>query len=378
MTNWEKDLKALLQNQSVEDRAQLETMLNSMLEQESPNQFIQLLGNPTVDALKQLCREHHIKGYSALKKDEIATLLITSIVTQSYFNEVINQMNEDQQRLFLHILAMNQNGESIETDISFPESFLIFETERDERGYHLLWIPEEIIAQVEKWVTQHETLKQFKLEQDVIEATTNLYGLYSLSQLQHVMNKYLEKTYSLLEIRKLLRRFTRLMPHTRNFIVGEGYITSVGLELEPDEYHHFLKDAKYYEPATLNDLLYYQTHVFGLDDETYFNFVSWLSKNIREDNKLNATVDGLTVEILTMMKHAIEYNMVADVMYSLVQDGILRKRVEQTAVNKVKPVYMKMRNWIYHGHTFEEYMHIIDREERNKHSNVIDFNDIKQ
>ncbi|NJH66573.1 hypothetical protein GLV93_12930 [Staphylococcus agnetis] len=125
-------------------------------------------------------------------------------------------------------------------------------------------------------------------------------------------------------------------------------------------------------------MLYYQTHVFGLDDETYFNFVSWLSKNIREDNKLNATVDGLTVEILTMMKHAIEYNMVADVMYSLVQDGILRKRVEQTAVNKVKPVYMKMRNWIYHGHTFEEYMHIIDREERNKHSNVIDFNDIKQ
>lgn len=378
MTNWEKDLKALLKNQSVEDRAQLETMLNSMLEQESPNQFIQLLGNPTVDALKQLCRERHIKGYSALKKDEIATLLITSIVTQSYFNEVMNQMNEDQQRLFLHILAMNQIGESIETDISFPESFLIFETERDERGYHLLWIPEEIIAQVEKWVTQHETLKQFKLEQDVIEATTNLYGLYSLSQLQHVMNKYLEKTYSLLEIRKLLRRFTRLMPHTRNFIVGEGYITSVGLELEPDEYHHFLKDAKYYEPATLNDLLYYQTHVFGLDDETYFNFVSWLSKNIREDNKLNATVDGLTVEILTMMKHAIEYNMVADVIYSLVQDGILRKRVEQTAVNKVKPVYMKMRNWIYHGHTFEEYMHIIDREERNKHSNVIDFNDIKQ
>ncbi|WP_274315585.1 hypothetical protein [Staphylococcus hyicus] len=378
MSNWDKSLKALLQNQNVQDQAQLENMLNTMLDQDSPNKFIHLLGDPTVEELKQLCRNHHIKGYSTLKKEGIASLLLTSIVTESYFNEIVHQMNEDQQRLFIHTLAMNQNGESIETDISFPESFLIFETERDERGYHLLWIPEEIITQVEKWVTQNEMLNHFKLEQDLIEAVTNLYGLYSLSQLQRVMTKYLEKDYSLLDIRKLLRRLTRLMPNTRNFIVGEGYITSVGLELEPDEYHHFLKDAKYYEPEKLKDMLYYQTHVFGLDDETYFNFVSWLSKNIREDNKLNATVEGLTVELLTMMKHAIEYNMVADVMYSLVQDGILRKRVEQTAVNKVKPVYMKMRNWIYHGYTFEEYMHKIDQEERNKQRNVIDFNNIKK
>ncbi|MCO4329275.1 hypothetical protein MTQ89_09470 [Staphylococcus hyicus] len=378
MSNWDKSLKALLQNQNVQDQAQLENMLNTMLDQDSPNKFIHLLGDPTVEELKQLCRNHHIKGYSTLKKEGIASLLLTSIVTESYFNEIVHQMNEDQQRLFIHTLAMNQNGESIETDISFPESFLIFETERDERGYHLLWIPEEIITQVEKWVTQNEMLNHFKLEQDLIEAATNLYGLYSLSQLQRVMTKYLEKDYSLLDIRKLLRRLTRLMPNTRNYIVGEGYITSVGLELEPDEYHHFLKDAKYYEPEKLKDMLYYQTHVFGLDDETYFNFVSWLSKNIREDNKLNATVEGLTVELLTMMKHAIEYNMVADVMYSLVQDGILRKRVEQTAVNKVKPVYMKMRNWIYHGYTFEEYMHKIDQEERNKQRNVIDFNNIKK
>lgn len=99
---------------------------------------------------------------------------------------------------------------------------------------------------------------------------------------------------------------------------------------------------------------------------------------MRENNDYNVTPDELAVEILTMMKHAIEYEMVADVMYSLVQDGILRKRVEQTAINKVKPVYMKMRNWIYHGHTFEEYMEIMNQEERHQNGKVIDFKAYKK
>lgn len=378
MTTWDKTLTDLLKNQGSNDKKQLEKAFATLLKREEPNQLIRLLGNPTVDELKQLCKSNHVKGYSNLKKDEIVKLFETSIVTKTYFNTEIDKMDEDQKRLFLQTLNFNVVGEPIESDVTFPKSYLIFETERDTQGKHLLWIPQEIIERVEKWVKQHKELMQLKQQQDLIEAATNLYGLYSFSQLQHLCNQYLEKQYSLLDIRKLLNRLGRLMPETINFRVGDGFITSLGLEIEPNEYAYFLKDAKYYEPDTLQELLYYQTHVFGIDELTYFNFVSWLAKNIREDNQFNVTGEQLSVEILTMMKHAVEYEMVIDVIYSLIQDGILRKRVEQTAQNKVKPVYMKMRNWVYHGYTFEEYMALKEQEECHKQTNVIDFNQYKK
>ncbi|UXS75860.1 Rho termination factor N-terminal domain-containing protein [Staphylococcus chromogenes] len=344
----------------------------------APNSIINLLGNPTVKELKQLCKENGVKGYSTLRKEEIAHWFITSLVTEDYFNEAVAQMDENQKRLLIQVYAFNDLDTPIESNVSFPESYLIFETEEDDRGKHLLWIPDEILEQVGKWIKKHETLKRYQQEQDLIEAATNLYGLYSFAQLQKVLNRYLEHDYSLLETRSILMRLNRLMPEMCNFNVGEGLILSVGLELEPDELHHFLRDAHYYEPETLEEMLFYKTHVFGIDEDTYFNFLSWLGKNMRENNDYNVTPDELVVEILTMMKHAIEYEMVADVMYSLVQDGILRKRVEQTAINKVKPVYMKMRNWIYHGHTFEEYMEIMNQEERHQNGKVIDFKAYKK
>ena len=378
MSTMDEELKALIQDEKIINQLKMEKILRDRLAKWAPNKIVNLLGNPTVKELKQLCKANGIKGYSTLKKEEIANLFMTSIVTEDYFNEVINRMDENQKRLFIHVYAFNDMDETIETDLSFPESYLIFETEEDEHGYHLLWIPEEIIKQVGQWIEKHETLRRYKREQDLIEAATNLYGLYSLAQLQAVLNRYSEHSYSLLETQKLLNRLERLMPKTRNFNVGDGLITSVGLELEPEEVSHFLIDAHYYEPKSLEDMLYYKTNVFGIDEETYFNFMSWLVKNIREDNEYRVTSNELSVEILTMMKHAIEYAMVQDVMYSLVQDGILRKRVEQTAINKVKPVYMKMRNWVYHGHTFEEYMEIMDQEERHQHGKVIDFNTYKK
>ncbi|RIL87769.1 hypothetical protein BUY80_16155, partial [Staphylococcus equorum] len=219
-----------------------------------------------------------------------------------YFNEAIAQMDENQKRLLIQVYAFNDLDTPIESNVSFPESYLIFETEEDDRGKHLLWIPDEILEQVGKWIKKHETLKRYQQEQDLIEAATNLYGLYSFAQLQKVLNRYLEHDYSLLETRSILMRLNRLMPEICNFNVGEGLISSVGLELEPDELHHFLRDAHYYEPETLEEMLFYKTHVFGIDEDTYFNFLSWLGKNMRENNDYNVTPDELAVEILTMMK----------------------------------------------------------------------------
>lgn len=377
MSTKDEELQALFQDKEVMKKLNFERIFMDLLHG-APNTIINLLGNPTVKELKQLCKENGVKGYSTLRKEEIAHWFITSLVTEDYFNEAVAKMNENQKRLLIQVYAFNDLDTPIESNVSFPESYLIFETEEDDRGKHLLWIPDEILEQVGKWIKKHETLKRYQQEQDLIEAATNLYGLYSFAQLQKVLNRYLEHDYSLLETRSILMRLNRLMPEIRNFNVGEGLITSVGLELEPDELHHFLRDAHYYEPETLEEMLFYKTHVFGIDEDTYFNFLSWLGKNMRENNDYNVTPDELAVEILTMMKHAIEYEMVADVMYSLVQDGILRKRVEQTAINKVKPVYMKMRNWIYHGHTFEEYMEIMNQEERHQNGKVIDFKAYKK
>ncbi|MDQ7192809.1 hypothetical protein [Staphylococcus felis] len=368
------DIEALLSQLSAKERAQIEKMLSSKRAYQlnhAQNSICELMKNYKVDEIKTLCKSHGIKGYSNLNKDTLLIHFITNLVTEDYLDEMVATFNKAQKLAFVIASQFSAWQAPLPTRLHFENNFVLFHFSGED-GYYLTWIPDEVSNIVEKYIDSHTELKQLKLAYALLEAASNLYGLYSFTQLQRVYEVYLNKSYSLLDIQKWLKQIELVNPEMTNFRVFNGLIASKGLEFEEDEYHYFVKDAKYYMPDTTQEILSYQELIYGIDDEAEIKFMNWLEQNILKDNHFEAEVTSLSGEILTMMKHAMTYDMVQDVLQSLVQDGILRKRVEFTAENVVKPIYMKMRNWIYHGYTFEEYMNLMDKDEHEQRNNVID------
>ncbi|UXR69404.1 MULTISPECIES: hypothetical protein [unclassified Staphylococcus] len=370
----------LLSGLTDDERAQFEeAMMKQGVLPEQPNSIVELMSDLTLGDIKRLCKAHDIKGYSSMKKDEMLVHFIQELATESYIKEEVSKMSRDQR--FAFALTHHYSKEMLPfiSSITFPDSYLVFNVDEEDNGLSVLEIPAEIATQVGEYIEKEdEELQALILKYRVFEATTNLYGLYSYTQLQNVFKKYLDEENTLMDIQRFVKRCERIAPENVNYRLVNGAIVSLGLQLEEDEFSHFLKDAHYYMPETIEDMLYFEKNVFNLPDEDMIDFLSWLDRSVRKDNNFNATADQLNIELLTMMKHAISYDMVADVLLSMVNDGILRKRVTETHQNKVKPVYMKMRNWIFHGYTFDEYMQILDKEYKYDGSKIIDINDHRE
>lgn len=374
------DIESMLRDLSNDERSQFEYQFKDMFSDHyddilgmAKNSIVLLMNHYKKSEIKKLCKQFGIKGYSNLNKEELLQHFIQELVQPSYIEQQIAKMNESEKLALIMTIEFNDLFGPFYTPIKFDDTFLIF-SQDEGNGINSLWVPDEIIDVVHDYIEQDDTLIELRLAYQILEAATNLYGLYSFTQLQKVYEQYLDKKYSLLSIQQWLKQVERVNSEMANFRVTNGIIVSKGLQLEEEEFPYFLKDAKYYMPNTLEELLEYEMTVYGIDDETEFEFMSWLEKNILKDNKFDANAELLSVELLTMMKHALSFDMIQSILESLVQDGILRKRVEVTAENVVKPIYLRMRSWIYHGYTFEEYMEIMDKEERHQQSNVIDFN----
>ena len=372
-------LSGLLEGLTDEERAEFEqALMGQGILPEQPNSIVELMSEYTVDEIKELCKAHGIKGYSGMKKDEMLVHFITELVTDTYIKEEVGKMRNDQRLAF--VLAHHYSTELLPliSAVTFPDCYLVFNTD-EEDGLFALEIPAEVAERVAKYIEQEDADLQALIQKyRVFEAATNLYGLYTYTQLQKVFKTYLDEENTLIDIQRFVKRCERVAPENVNYRLVNGAIISLGLQLEEDELAHFLKDAHYYMPETVEDMLYFEKNVFNLPDEDMIDFLSWLDRSVIKDNNYNATPDQLNIELLTMMKHAISYDMVADVLLSMVNDGILRKRVTATHQNKVKPVYMKMRNWIFHGHTFDEYMEILDKEYKYDSSKIIDINDHRE
>ncbi|AVQ33790.1 hypothetical protein C7J88_06245 [Staphylococcus muscae] len=370
----------LLSGLTDEERAQFEdAMMKQGILPEQPNSIIELMSDLTVGDIKRLCKSHDITGYSSMKKDEMLVHFIQELVTDSYIKEEVSKMSKDQRLAFALTHHYSKEMLPFISSITFPDCYLVFNTDEEDNGLSVLEIPAEVATRVGAYIEQEdEELQAMILKYRVFEAATNLYGLYSYTQLQDVFKTYLDEENTLMDIQRFVKRCERIAPENINYRLVNGAIVSLGLQLEEDEFAHFLKDAHYYMPETIEDMLYFERNVFNLPDEDMIDFLSWLDRSVRKDNNFNATADQLNIELLTMMKHAISYDMVADVLLSMVNDGILRKRVTETHQNKVKPVYMKMRNWIFHGYTFDEYMQILDKEYKYDSSKIIDINDHRE
>ncbi|PNZ29054.1 hypothetical protein CD122_02680 [Staphylococcus rostri] len=376
--NQENDfLSGLLEGLTDEERAEFEkAMMERGILPEQPNSIIELMSATTVEEIKALCKAHGIKGYSGMKKDEMLVHFIDELVTDAYIKEEIDKMSNDQRLAFALTHHYSKEMLPFISPITFPDCYLVFNVDEEDNGLSVLEIPAEIAERVEAYIEQEDaTLQALIRKYRVFEAATNLYGLYSYTQLQNVFKTYLDEDNTLMDIQRFVKRCERIAPENVNYRLVNGAIVSLGLQLEEDEFAHFLKEAHYYMPETVEDMLYFEKNVFNLPDEDMIDFLSWLDRSVIKDNNFGATPDQLNIELLTMMKHAISYDMVADVMLSLVNDGILRKRVTATHQNKVKPIFMKMRNWVFHGHTFDEYMEILDKEYKYDSSKIIDIND---
>ncbi|MBI5974354.1 Rho termination factor N-terminal domain-containing protein [Staphylococcus canis] len=379
MDKFKDEMDLLLAGLSDDERALFNEKMNDMLggfDAESlwggHSSITTLMHHYKVKEIKDLCKQYGIKGYSSLNKDEMLYHFITNLVTQEYFNQTVDRFNEDEKLALIMTNQYNAWGDSFETRLKIQDNFILFGVDEGD-GYVYPWIPDEILDKVEQYIKQNESLRKIQLAYDLLEAATNLYGLYTFTQLQEVYREYLGESYSLLDIQKWINRVERVNPEMINFREENGVIVSKGLELEVIDYPHFMKDANYYMPETIEEMLRYKEWVMGIDEETQIDFLTWLDKNVIKNNPLNAIPDELAVELLTMMRHAVSYDMIDNVLNAMVEDGILKKRVASTGKNVVKPIFMKIRSWLYHGYTFKEYMKIMDQEEQQQRGKVIDF-----
>lgn len=374
------DIEQMLGELSDKERAQFEKEMSSLFKDNmdsflemSKNSITVLMSDYKVDDVKALCKAHDIKGYSNLNKDELLQHFIESLVDETYFKQEVAKMTKAQQLALVMTAEMNERFDAIVTPVQFNDTFLIFSIDEG-HGYYSLHLPDEVSDKVRQYIQQDEHLRQMTLAYQLLVASSNLYGLFSYTQLQNVYRHYLGVAYSLVDIQNWLKRVEYVNPEMISFRVVNGLIASKGLQFEEAEYPYFLKEAKYYMPETMDEFLTYEDNVYGIDDETEMNFMAWVEENTLKHNQSNVNAIELSVELLTMMKHAASFDMIQSILNALVDDGILRQRVKQTGKNVVKPIFMNMRSWMYHGYTVEEYIDLMNQNERHQFSNVIDFN----
>lgn len=374
------DIEQMLGELSDKERAQFEKEMSSLFKDNmdsflemSKNSITVLMSDYKVDDVKALCKAHDIKGYSNLNKDELLQHFIESLVDETYFKQEVAKMTKAQQLALVMTAEMNERFDAIVTPVQFDDTFLMFSIDEG-HGYYRLHLPDEVSDKVRQYIQQDEYLRQMTLAYQLLVASSNLYGLFSYTQLQNVYRHYLGVAYSLVDIQNWLKRVEYVNPEMTSFRVVNGLITSKGLQFEEAEYPYFLKEAKYYMPETIDAFLTYEDNVYGIDDETEMNFMAWVEENTLKHNQSNVNAIELSVELLTMMKHAASFDMIQSILNSLVDDGVLRQRVKQTGKNVVKPIFMNMRSWMYHGYTVEEYIDLMNQNERHQFSNVIDFN----
>lgn len=374
------DIEQMLGELSDKERAQFEKEMSSLFKDNmdsflemSKNSITVLMSDYKVDDVKALCKAHDIKGYSNLNKDELLQHFIESLVDETYFKQEVAKMTKAQQLALVMTAEMNERFDAIVTPVQFNDTFLIFSIDEG-HGYYSLHLPDEVSDKVRQYIQQDEHLRQMTLAYQLLVASSNLYGLFSYTQLQNVYRHYLGVAYSLVDIQNWLKRVEYVNPEMISFRVVNGLIASKGLQFEEAEYPYFLKEAKYYMPETMDEFLTYEDNVYGIDDETEMNFMAWVEENTLKHNQSNVNAIELSVELLTMMKHAASFDMIQSILNALVDDGILRQRVKQTGKNVVKPIFMNMRSWMYHGYTVEEYIGLMNQNERHQFSNVIDFN----
>ncbi|MGV3244751.1 hypothetical protein [Staphylococcus sp. 11261D007BR] len=374
------DIEQMLGELSDKERAQFEKEMSSLFKDNmdsflemSKNSITVLMSDYKVDDVKALCKAHDIKGYSNLNKDELLQHFIESLVDETYFKQEVAKMTKAQQLALVMTAEMNERFDAIVTPVQFDDTFLMFSIDEG-HGYYSLHLPDEVSDKVRQYIQQDEHLRQMTLAYQLLVASSNLYGLFSYTQLQNVYRHYLGVAYSLVDIQNWLKRVEYVNPEMTSFRVVNGLIASKGLQFEEAEYPYFLKEAKYYMPETIDAFLTYEDNVYGIDDETEMNFMAWVEENTLKHNQSNVNAIELSVELLTMMKHAASFDMIQSILNSLVDDGVLRQRVKQTGKNVVKPIFMNMRSWMYHGYTVEEYIDLMNQNERHQFSNVIDFN----
>ncbi|ARJ50565.1 Rho termination factor N-terminal domain-containing protein [Staphylococcus lutrae] len=340
----------------------------------SETSIVTLMNNYKIKDIKALCKKHGIKGYSSMNKAEMLEHFILELVTPEYIYEEMMKMS-DLQKLLLFIAAdidLIQRG--VITAIEVPDTFLMFKRRLspDPEAEVEVIVPDEIVDLVLNVIQKNSAFRKIAEAYRMVTASANLYGVLTLKQLQVIYETYLGEQMQLIKIEKWLNDIHLVNPDFKAYRVVNGLIVSTGIQLEDMELVDYISHAIYYMPKTKAELLAYEDTFFGIEEALQYELMDWFLSHIDDSRVLGLHVSQFVTEVLLLLKHLPDKNVITPIIQDFVEQGFLKKSQEQKVIEKFEAVYQTMPNWFYHGYTYDAYQKLGQKDNKGV-NNVIDF-----
>ncbi|MDR7003048.1 SEC-C metal-binding domain-containing protein [Neobacillus niacini] len=305
------------------------------------------LGKLTKHELDEIRRSLELTGVSSLKKAELITVL-QELIPKS-LRQVCIQLDAERFRLLTKIA--HNDGYMIAPELEphqiryFRARGLIFTGTFQEK--RILAIPDELIDQIITLEEDKNLTSTIKRNTEWIKLTFGLlyyYGTLSISQLEKMLETYMKEP---LRLREYLDVIYNANSYHKEISTDDvGYSNRRVFDSKKVKQEHQLRDSLSFYPFTKKELLKVGVAGFVERNQSYLQFVDFLTQNYELDRE---RADGIVEECVYATRIGDGPNEIMQYFGSVLEFESLA--AVQAIMNQVVHLMNNTRQWFLKGYT---------------------------
>ncbi len=296
------------------------------------------------EALKNICRNLRIKGYSSKNKEDLI-----SLITEAYFadDQMLSKMLETYDSDFKVVLdditAQEKNYMVYHHDI--PDEVFLFYADDTE----LLFIPQDVKAHFNAYIQAHPAFKEEIDKIHFYRSALNLYGFVTLKHLAVLKEKYFNVQMTEDEIREEL---ITVMPEYEALIkdgsVKHKELSNIDIDLK------FLTEQKEYYIPKYEDYKLYTEHFYIEPTQDIKHLVEYIEAGITEDFQGTDTGKLIVNTILFGLRANETPEQILLHIDNVEKNGFVKFDDREKLTELIAAALNTARLWMLNGHTRNE------------------------
>ncbi len=326
------------------DIAAQEEKKKSVAEKFNDNTLDMYLSALSKEALKNICRNLRIKGYSSKNKEDLI-----SLITEAYFtdDQMLGKMLETYDSNFKVVLdditAQEKNYIVYHHDI--PDEVFLFYADDTE----LLFIPQDVKAHFNAYIQAHPAFKEEIDKIHFYRSALNLYGFVTLKHLAVLKEKYFNVQMTEDEIREEL---ITVMPEYEALIkdgsVKHKELSNIDIDLK------FLTEQKEYYIPKYEDYKLYTEHFYIEPTQDIKHLVEYIEAGITEDFQGTDTGKLIVNTILFGLRANETPEQILLHIDNVEKNGFVKFDDREKLTELIAASLNTARLWMLNGHTRNE------------------------
>lgn len=297
------------------------------------------------EALKDICRNFDIKGFSSKNKDELVKLIVdTYFEDNTLLIKLLETLSSDHKLIFFDLAMSENNVTTFNRDI--PDTLFLFYPEENE----YLVIPNDVKAHFKEYIEAHNEIKDDMKQIEFYHSALNLYGFVSLKQLSKLNMKYnriqMRESEVKTEIERLLPEYASLIAENS---VKHRDLAEIKLDLK-----QLTHGRNYYEPSTLEAFLKYNNPYYTDASQAIDALRTLLMQSVSLAYKDTYTGYLIVNTIIFGLRANDTPEFILQHIEHIESNGFLNVEDKSNLTEKINEAINDSRLWSLNGHKKEQ------------------------